>query len=128
VWPEKQEIAMFRPITFLIACLIPGALTAWAGLAQADPNIVYTRHVLRVDVHDLDLTRDADMRVLDIRIAQAADRVCGGRPDRGNRYDESELKLLLPAYEKCHSEAIQRASASIKAPAQTLAGNDRAGK
>jgi UrcA family protein len=79
-----------------------------------------------VDVHDLDLTRDADMRVLDTRIAQAADRVCGGRPDRGNRYVESELKLLLPAYEKCHSEAIQRASASIKV--QRLAGNDGAGK
>jgi len=113
---------MFRPITFLIAC----ALTAWAGIAQADPNIVYTRHVLRVDARGLDLARDADMRVLDARIAQAADQVCGGRPDRGARYDEAELKLLLPAYEKCRSEAIQRASASIKA--QRLAGNDRAQK
>jgi UrcA family protein len=116
LWPEKQEIAMFRPIAFLIACV----LTAWAGTAQADPNIVYTRHVLRVEAHGLDLSRDADMRVLDARIAQAADQVCGGRPDRGDRYDEGELKLLLPAYEKCRSEAILRAGASIKV--QRLAG------
>jgi UrcA family protein len=104
------------------------ALTAWAGLAQAAPHIVYTHHVRRVDIHDLDLTRAADMRVLETRVAQAAEQVCGGRPDRGNGYEENELKLLLPAYEKCHSEAIQRANASIRAPVQTLAGNDNARK
>jgi UrcA family protein len=119
---------MFRPIASLIACLIPQALIAWAGTAQADPKIVYTRHVLQVDVRNLDLTHAADMRVFEARIAQAADRVCGGRPDLGNRYSESELAILLPAYEKCRSEAILRAGAAIKAPAQTLAGNDSAGK
>jgi UrcA family protein len=85
------------------------AMTAWAGLAQADPHIVYTHHVRRVDIHDLDLTRAADVRVLETRVAQAAEQVCGGRPSHGNGYSESELKLLLPAYEKCRSEAIQRA-------------------
>ena len=62
------------------------------------------------------------------RVAQAAEEVCGGRPIHGDRYDGSELKLLLPAYEKCRSEAIQRANASMRRPAQTLAVNDNAGE
>jgi UrcA family protein len=102
------------------------AMTACASVAQAAPHIVYTHHVRQVDTHGLDLTRAADVRVLETRVAQAAEQVCGGRPSRSNRYyDESELKLLLPAYEKCRTEAIQRASASIRALAQTLAGNER---
>jgi UrcA family protein len=100
------------------------AMTAWAGVAQAAPHIVYTHHVRQVDTHDLDLTRAADIRILETRVAQAAERVCGGRPSDTNRYDASELKLLLPAYEKCRTKAIQRANASIRAPVQTLAGND----
>lgn len=103
-------------------------LTAWAGLAQAAPHIVYTHHVGQVDIHDLDLTRAADVRILETRVAQAAEQVCGGRPNHGKGYDESELKLLVPAYEKCHSEAIQRAATSMRAPHQMLAGNDNAGK
>ncbi len=117
---------MFRPIA--TACLIPLALMSWAGVAQADPQLAYTHHALKVDVHDLDLSRDVDQRVLQTRIASAADQVCGGRPGRGNRYDESELKLLLPAYEKCRSEAIQRAATALNAPVRMLAGNDSAGK
>jgi UrcA family protein len=104
------------------------ALTAWAGLAQAAPHVIYTHHVRQIDIHDLDLTRAADVRVLETRVAQAAEEVCGGRPNHGNRYDESELKLLLPAYEKCRSEAIQRANAFLRRPVQTLAGNDDARK
>ena len=119
---------MFRRIASLIACLIPQALIVWAGAAQADPKIVYTRHALQVDVRDLDLARDADMRVFEARIAQAADHVCGGRPDLGNRYSATEVMVLLPAYEKCRSEAILRAGAAIRAPSQALAGNDSAGK
>jgi len=42
---------MFRSV--LIPCL---ALTAWTGIAQADPHIVYTRHTLTVDAHGLDLS------------------------------------------------------------------------
>lgn len=103
-------------------------LTAWAGLAQAAPHIVHTHHVGQVDIHDLDLTRAADVRILETRVAQAAEQVCGGRPNHGKGYDESELKLLVPAYEKCHSEAIQRAATSMRAPHQMLAGNDNAGK
>jgi len=101
-------------------------LTAWAGLAQAAPHIVYTRHVRQVDVHDLDLRRAADMRILETRVAQAAEQVCGGRPNRDHGYDESEVKLLMPAYEKCRSETIRRANVSLGAPRQTLAGNDGA--
>jgi len=117
---------MFRLIS--AAPLIPLALAGWAGMAQADPDrpggprIVYTRHALKVDIHDLDLSREADQRAFQARIADAADAVCGGRPDRGSRYDENERKLLLPAYEKCRSDSIQRMNAAIKPPAR-LAGN-----
>ena len=107
---------MFRSI--LIPCL---ALTAWAGIAQADPHIVYTRHTLTVDAHGLDLSRDADRRTLQARIADAADKVCQGRPDKGGRYTPEEQGLLLPAYEKCRSDAIQRASASLAVRMQMAA-------
>jgi len=104
------------------------ALTAWAGLAQAAPHVIYTHHVRQVDIHDLDLTRAADVRVLETRVARAAEEVCGGRPSHDGRYAESELKLLVPAYEKCRSEAIQRADAFLRGQVQTLAGNDNAGE
>src|SRR5437762_10210638 len=84
-------------------------LAVWTSTAQAGtPRITYTHHALKVDIHDLDLSRAADQRTFQDRIAGAAEEVCGGRPDRGNRYDESERKLLLPAYEKCRSDSIQR--------------------
>ena len=101
------------------------SLIACTGLAHADPRIVYTRHALNVNIHDLDVTRSADQAVFGARIAHAADQVCGGRPDRGNRYNQAELTLLLPAYERCRTAAIQRAAAAIKAPAQSLTRNDQ---
>lgn len=114
---------MPRPIfsAFLIAC----ALTGWPGIAQADPRIVYTRHALTLDIRDLDLTRDADRRVLQARIADAADEVCGGRPDRGNRYTQAEQTRLWPAYEKCRADAVRRVQVSLNLPA--LAGLAQAG-
>lgn len=118
---------MLRPATLIVERLVTGLLAAyiaagWGGTAQAEPPIAYTRHALRVDVHDLNLTRDADRRVLRARIADAADEVCGGRPDRGNRYTEAELARMLPAYDKCRSDAVQRVWASLNLPAaDTLA-------
>lgn len=113
---------MFRLAS--VAPLIPLILACWAGAAQAGaPRIAYTHHALKVDIHDLDLSRDADQHTFQARIAEAADEVCGGRPDRGNRYTESERKLLLPAYEKCRSDSIQRTNAALNASAPRLAGN-----
>ena len=96
-----------RPMTTIL-------LLALTGLAaRAEPPVVYTRHALRLDIRDLDLAREADRRVLRTRIADAADEVCGGRPDRGNRYTEAEQKRLRPAYDKCHAEAINRVLVSL---------------
>ena len=94
---------MFR--TFTTAAILVLVATA----AQAGPRIVYTHHALKLDLHDLDLSRAADQRVLQGRIADAADQVCGGRPDKTNRYDAEELKRLVPAYEKCRTQAIRHA-------------------
>jgi UrcA family protein len=107
----------FRPVA--AASLILGALTAWAGIAQAGPRVVYTHHTLKLDFHDLDLSRTADQRVLQGRIADAADQVCGGRPDKTNRYDAEELKLLVPAYEKCRTDAIRHAVAMVSTASGT---------
>jgi UrcA family protein len=101
------------------------SLIACTGLAYADPRIVYTRHALNVDIHDLDVTRSADQAVFRARIAHAADQVCGGRPDQGNRYNQAELTLLLPAYQRCRTVAILRAAAAAKVPAQLLTRNDQ---
>jgi UrcA family protein len=113
---------MFGRIAFasLIPCLTLG-LTLGAAAGQSDPRIVYTRHALRVDVRDLDLARPADIETLRGRIDRAADEVCNGRPDKGNRYTPQEQKVLLPAYEKCRSDAVQRALASLPVAPTPLA-------
>jgi UrcA family protein len=116
---------MFRPIT--AACLILGALTPWSSIAQAAAPVVYTRHALKVDLHDLDLNQVADRRVLQSRIADAADQVCGGRPDKSERYTAEELKLLVPAYEKCRAEAIRRAAAAVSTATGTRLADRDAG-
>jgi UrcA family protein len=117
---------MFRHIVVASSFLFGG--TGWAGACQAESRVVSTYHTLKVDVRDLDLGRDAGRRVFLNRIAKAADDVCGGRPDRGNRYEVSELKRLLPAFEKCRDEAIQRVDSAfnvlITAPAPKLVEND----
>ena len=109
----------------MLRLIATASFIAWAGFAHADPHLVYTHHAIRVDVHDLDLTRDADLRILKTRIERAAEQTCGGRPDRGNRYSQAELTLLLPAYDGCRAAAIQRAAAAMNIPALMLAGNDR---
>jgi UrcA family protein len=110
------------PITF--ACLVPCltlGLTLGAAAGQGDIRVVYTRHALRVNVRDLDLTRPADVETLRGRIDMAADEVCNGRPDKGNRYSLEEQKVLLPAYERCRADAVQRALASLAVAPTPLA-------
>jgi UrcA family protein len=107
-----------RPITLTSGLLAAALLAGSAGMAQAEPRMVYTRHTLIVDLRDLDLSRDAGRRALQARIAEAANEVCGGRPDRDNRYTQKELKRMLPAYDKCRAEAMQRMQASWNVPAK----------
>ena len=105
---------MLRPIALTSGILAAVLLAGWP--AQAEPRMSYTRHTLKVNLRDLPLSRDARQRALEARIADAADEVCGGHPDRGNRYTREELKRMLPAYDKCRAEAIQRAQASLNVP------------
>jgi len=126
---------MLRPATLIIGRLAIGLLAA--GIAAGWPafgesRMVYTRHTLKVDLRGLDLSSDAGQRAFQARIADAADEVCGGRPDRGNRYTADELKRMLPAYDQCRADALKRAAASLNLPdmaklAQT-ALNQAAGK
>lgn len=119
---------MFRFIIVASSLLFAGA--GWAGTRQAEPRLVYTYHARRVEVGDLDLGREADRRAFQERIAKVADEVCGGRPDRTNRsYGPTELKRLLPAFEKCRNRAIQRVDSEInvlmRTPAPKLVENDQ---
>jgi UrcA family protein len=100
---------------FVIPCL----LTVSTGMVRAEPRLVYTRHVLKLDVRDLDLTRPADVQTLRVRIEDAADKVCDGRPDKDRHYSPEEQAVLLPAYEKCRANAIQHTLASLPTPALT---------
>ena len=83
------------------------------AIAQAEPRLTYTRHSLAIRISDLDLTQPADRQKLHERIQDAADEVCGGRPDKGDRYTAEERKVLLPAYEKCHANAVQHTLAQL---------------
>ena len=105
---------MLRPIT--LTSTILAALLLAGGLAQAELRMSYTRHTLKVNLRDLPMSGDARQRALEARIADAADEVCGGHPDRGNRYTQEELKRMLPAYDKCRAEAIERTKASLDGP------------
>jgi len=87
------------------------------GAAQAEPRLTYTRHSLVIRVSDLDVRQPADRQKLHVRIQDAADEVCGGRPDKGDRYTAEERKVLMPAYEKCHAGAIQHMLAQLNFPA-----------
>ena len=107
---------MLRPIALTSGILAAALLAGWAGPAQAEPRMSYTRHTLKVNLCDLPLSRDARQRALEARIADAAEEVCGGHPDRGNRYIQEELKRMLPAFDKCRAEAMQRAQASLNIP------------
>ena len=113
---------MFRPATLIIGLLAAGIAAGWGGAVLAEPRMVYTRHTLKVDLHGLDLSSDAGQRAFQARITDAADEVCGGRPDRGNRYTAEELKRMLPAYDKCRAEAIQRAQTSLNLPVMLAQG------
>jgi UrcA family protein len=108
---------MLRSITLTSSILAAALSGGWAGPAQAEPRMVYTRHALKLDLRDLDLRHAAGQRTLQARIADAADEVCGGHPDRGNRYTQEELKRMLPAYDKCRAEALQRMQAFLNVPA-----------
>ena len=110
---------MLRSATVILGLLAAGIA---AGPAFAEPRMVYTRHTLKVDLRGLDLSSDAGQRAFQARIAAAADEVCGGRPDHGNRYTQEELKRMLPAYGDCRAEAIARANAALKEPMQMAAG------
>ncbi len=110
---------MLRPITLTFGTLTSGVLAAVllaGGLAQAEPRMTYTRHALKINLSDLDLGSDAGQRLLQVRIADAADEVCGGRPDRDNRYTKEELQRMLPAYDKCHADAMRQALTSLHLP------------
>ena len=109
---------MLRPATLIVGRLVLGLLAAGiaAGGSQAAPRMVYTRHALKVDLHGLDLSSDAGQHALQTRIADAVDEVCGGRPDRGNRYTGEELKRILPAYDPCRADALHRAAATLNLP------------
>ena len=104
---------MLRPIALISGILAAALWAGWAGPAQAEPRMSYTRHTLKVNLRDLPLSRDARQRALEARIADAAEKVCGGHPDRGNRYTQEELKRMLPAYDKCRAEAIERVQAFL---------------
>ena len=99
-------------LPYLIAAAILSSATA-----QAEPRLTYTQHSLVIRVSDLDLAQPADRQTLHARIQDAADEVCGGRPDKSDRYTAEERKVLMPAYEKCHANAVQHTLAQLKLPA-----------
>lgn len=102
-------------------------LIAWASMAQAAPHLVFTHHSIKVDIHDLDLSQAAGQRALQNRIAEAADHVCGGRPDTAGHRDDEQLKLLAPAYEQCRADAIGHALSSISATTGVKLADSAAG-
>jgi UrcA family protein len=98
------------------------AIVATAALVTAahaaPPPVFYSTHHVSVAYDDLDLRSDVGARIMLLRINRAADEVCGGRPDlHRNFYGTRELRVLMPIYAKCRTDAVSKAVASLDAPA-----------
>jgi UrcA family protein len=75
---------------------------------------------VRVVYADLDLTREADVRILLDRIEKAAYRACGGNPRQHWTYGAMP-ELTTAAFAECREDAIARTLSAIDAPALTQA-------
>ena len=81
----------------------------------------------RVTYADLDLSRQADARILLGRIKKAAFRACGGDPRRHPTYTLMPRRTEM-AFKDCREDAIARAIGSIDAPVLSQARLQPAGK
>jgi UrcA family protein len=91
--------------TILLAAFATAASPLNPAVAQAVPHI-------RVGTHDLDLTTAKGQRVLTLRIARAANEVCGGINDR---FDTG----VRIAQRACRDETTKAALATVRPSRQT---------
>ena len=87
--------------------LVAGLVLAPTGAALAQIEDAPVSQVVRAG--DLDLSRDADARILAARIRSAAGAVCGGAPD------PRQLERHA-AFAQCRQAAIRQAMAQAHAP------------
>ena len=76
------------------------ALSAQAGDVQQTTAVIHESAVVRFD--DLSLESSAGIKALYARLSNAAERVCGGQPNK------MELRQL-GAYRNCYHKALSRA-------------------
>ena len=104
----------------ILAALVAAPLIASPSQAQgaeADRTRV-------VSVADLDLSRKADVRMLDIRIRQAVEEVCGTASD-ADPHGKNEVRRCRALTSERFSAERGRAIASAAQPTQVASASDR---
>jgi UrcA family protein len=103
----------------MLRSLITGAIVATALFAAAPAQpATLTRGDVLVRYDDLDLSRDADARVMLHRLDAAADQACGGRPSlRGSR--PGLETFLFEDFRDCREATLANTITSLRAPAVT---------
>ena len=110
----KRIVESMRVTSPAWAALLFLAINSVAQARQTSPEKRLVGSV-RVAYADLDLSQDADVRLLLGRIEKAAYRACGGNPRRHPSYS------LMPnhteaVFKNCREDAIARAVGVIDAP------------
>lgn len=101
---------MIRSISLAFAALTLGAVV---GSAAAAPTQSIVERQVVVSYGDLDPAVPHDAAILRERIAQAAMRACGGKPDFATYYRDAP-RFAQKNFEKCRQAAFADALARIE--------------
>lgn len=110
----KRIVESMRVTRSACAALLLLAINPIAQARQPSPEKQLVGSV-RVAYADLDLSHDADVRLLLGRIEKAAYRACGGNPRRHPGYSVMPNRTEA-VFKECREDAIARAVAVIDAP------------
>jgi UrcA family protein len=101
------------------AALLFLAVSFTAQAHQPAPERQRVRSV-PVSYADLDLTREADVKILLTRIEKAAYRACGGNPWLHPAYNVMPARTEA-VFKECREDAVARAIGELDAPVLALA-------
>lgn len=117
-----ESIPVIGPAAAASLFLVVNPAQAWQP--SPEKQLVRTE---RVTYADLDLSRQADARILLDRIKKAAYRACGGDPRRHPAHTLMPRRTEM-AFKDCREDAVARAIDSIDAPVLLQARVQPAGK
>ncbi len=96
-----NESNLVKKLLTVSAIFVLGIATITSAATQVDDE---GHEIVRVSYGDLDVSKDAGVRVLYARIKGAADRACGGR----STVQEAGSLEAVRAYKKCYDSVSSK--------------------